>query len=69
MELSTVIILSLALLMIYKKLTKHHNFFKLRGIECIKPTIFFGNMWEAVKDGEDYESVVKELYKEFRNEK
>lgn len=54
---------------IYKTITKRNNYFQLRGIAYNKPLIFFGNMWEALIDHDDYESVVDEFYRKFRNEK
>lgn len=67
------IILSLLLLLtafIYKILIRNHSYFQKRGIEFNKPVmLFFGNMWDALIEQEDYEAVVEEFYRKFRNEK
>lgn len=72
MENCGVILLSLTLLLsayVYRVFAKNHNYFKMRGIAFSKPTLFFGNMLDALKEQEDYEDMLGEFYKKFRNEK
>lgn len=72
MESSGVILLSLTLLLAvyaYRVCAKNHNYFKKRGIAFSKPTLFFGNMLDAIKEQEDYEVTLGEFYKKFRTEK
>lgn len=50
-------------------LTRHNNFFKRRGVEFEKPTLFFGNLFGVFLDGESEASVIEYLYEKFSREK
>lgn len=62
-------LLGALVLCICRFLSKHNNFFKERGVEFEKPTIFFGNMFGCFMGWESEASVFDGLYEKFSREK